>query len=218
MNPYYHDEESGITIYHGNCREVLPTLPKADLVLMDPPYGINTGRTSVGSGGGEWGEQAWDASTVPQQLIDACIGQAPLAIVWGGNYYAMPPSRCWLAWDKKQPMGWYSTAHFELAWTNFDRNAHAFRMSQVEAYGGMNKRHPSQKPLSLLKWCIAEADAACRKECGLVIDPFMGSGTTLRAAKDLGRRAIGIELSEAYCEIAANRLSQGVLFGPEETK
>ena len=93
-----------------------------------------------------------------------------------------------------------------MAWTNIDKPTRTFRMSRVEAHS-KGKRHPTEKPLGLMQWCIGLAS-----EPKTIIDPFMGSGTTLEAAKLEGRKAIGIEINESYCEIAANRLAQGVLF------
>jgi len=122
MKPYYQDDYC--TIYHGDCREILPSLPKVDLVLTDPPYG------------------------------------------WKTKLYG-------------------------------DSSNTRSRLTKV---------HPTQKPVALMAWCISIA-----KNPPLILDPFMGSGTTLRAAKDLGRKAIGIEIEEKYCEIAAKRLAQGVL-------
>ena len=202
--PYYQDEHS--TIYCGDCRDILPLLDPVDLVLTDPPYGINTGNRPVGRGGKDWGVQSWDVE-ICQDIIDSIIKLKSAIIIWGGNYYDLPRTRCWLLWDKKQPTEWYSTAHFEMAWTNLNRNAHAYRKSQVEAHNTMDKKHPSQKPLELITWCINEVKTGSET----ILDPFMGSGTTLVAAKNLGRKAIGIELEEKYCEIAVKRLRQGVL-------
>jgi len=123
------------------------------------------------------------------------------AIVWGGNHFALPPSRGWLVWNK--PERGFTLAEAELAWTNMDRVIRVCDCRRSDPH----RTHPTQKPLAVMKWCIKQAPA----DCQTILDPFMGSGTTLRAAKDLGRRAIGVEISEAYCEIAANRLRQGVL-------
>lgn len=202
MSPYY--DHGGITIYHGDCREVLPTLGKFDLLLTDPPYGH--GKKWAG---GTWASDPmyadaaeWDASPVEQALLDTCVAVAGSAIVWGGHYYRLPPSRCWLSWIKSSRMT--TMADFELAWTNFDRPAKAFD----EDRNPDGKRwHPTQKPVRLIRWCLAFAPGARS-----VIDPFMGSGTTLRAAKDAGVFATGIERIERYCEIAAKRLAQEVLF------
>lgn len=204
MKPYYHDEAAGITIFHGDCREVLPTLGRFDLLLTDPPYGHGDRWK-----GGTWGAaemyrdaEKWDANTVDLELLMIAVRMADEAIVWGGNYYAMPPSRCWLAWNKTSCMD--TLADFELAWTSMDRPAKKF----VENRNPDGPRdHPTQKPESLMKWCLSFAPDA-----QTILDPFTGSGTTLRAAKDLGRRAVGIELDERYCEIAARRLSQQILF------
>jgi DNA modification methylase len=202
MKPYY--EHGGVTIYHGDCRDVLPQLEgRADLVLTDPPYGHGTKWS-----GGTWAADPiydlafqWDARPVDDSTIVAVMCAAPLVIVWGGNYYAMPPSRCWLSWEKPQKME--TMADFELAWTNMDRPSKSFRESRNP---DGKREHPTQKPLSLMRWCLGFAPHA-----RLVLDPFMGSGTTLRAAKDAGLNAVGIDIHERYCEIAAKRLQQETL-------
>jgi DNA modification methylase len=189
------------TLYLGDCLEILPTLPKVDAVITDPPYGIETGKVRMSPDGSrEWGEQEWDATT-NQRAVNLAITKGESCLVWGGNYYVLPPSRCWLAWDKCQPESWYSTAHMEMAWTNLDKNARLWRKSQVEAYGSMDKRHPSQKPVDLLEWCIKHLG-----EPKSVLDPFMGSGTTGVACANLGRKFIGIEIEPKYFDIACERI------------
>ena len=209
MKPYYQDES--VTIYHGDCRDIMPELPKVDLVLTDPPYGLNTKMN-----GGSWGNTAsnpdefhWDY-LVEQKLIDEIISYADVSIIWGGNYYKLPLSRCWLGWNKSQKM--YSVSDFELAWTNMDKPSKLWEESRNS---DGERQHPTQKPLSLMKWCILQV----KDEPNIILDPFMGSGSTLRAAKNLNRQAIGIEIEEKYCEIAVRRLSQEVLpfnFGWEQ--
>lgn len=199
------------TLYLGDCRDVLPTLGKVDAVVTDPPYGLATGKRKCGGSKSlEWGEQDWDRE-ICQPAVDMSVAAGKQVILWGGNYYDLPPSRCWLAWDKCQPDAWYSTAHFELAWTNMDRNARRWRMSQVEAYSGMDKAHPSQKPLRLMLWCLNLIPDA-----KTILDPFMGSGTTGVAAVQMGRDFIGIEREHKYFEIACKRIEdaqrQGDLF------
>lgn len=203
MRPYY--EENGITIYHADCRGVLPTLRGVDLVLTDPPYGIGFAAqpTNYQRLKG-YTPQTWDDTTLPDVVVGLC-GMARTVVIWGGNYYPLPPSRCWLSWFK--PDAPPSMANFELAWTNLDRNSRQISHS-ISATNQERVRHPTQKPLRVMRWCISQVDLP---EAGIILDPFVGSGTTLRAAKDLGRRAIGIEISEEYCEIAAKRLSQEVL-------
>ena len=196
MKPYY--EHAGITIYHGDCREILPGLGPVDLVLTDPPYGI-------GDKGGKWGrkaELAWDSHVVDGLgfILDAGEEQ----IIWGGNYYPLPPSRGWLVWYKRDSVP--SAADVELAWTSFDMNSRLIDQT-ISATNAERVGHPTQKPLRVMAWCLSFAP----DDCHLILDPFMGSGTTLVAAKQLGRRAIGIEIDERYCEIAAKRLEQEML-------
>ena len=199
------------TLYLGDCRDILPTLPKVDACITDPPYGIGTGKAKAAKHGLAWGEQEWDRTTDPEGVALA-IEKGDSCIVWGGNYYALPPSRCWLSWDKCQPEEWYSTAHFELAWTNMEKNSRAFRMAQATAYGAMDKQHPSQKPLALMEWCIKHAGYP-----ETVLDPYMGSGTTGVACMNLGRSFIGIERDPNYFDIACRRIEdaqrQGRLIG-----
>ena len=210
--PYYHDERAGITIYHGDCREILPDLPKVDLVLTDPPYGIGENAKKVAGRGKlarttDYGAFDWDSEPASRELINSCISGGDISIIWGGNYFNVPPSRGWLVWDKQNSGDF---ADCELAWTNAKTSVRIFRfmwngMIRAGEQRGVPRVHPTQKPVELMRWCFKFAP-----ECKTVIDPFMGSGTTLRAAKDLGRQAIGIEISEEYCRIAARRLSQEV--------
>ena len=201
MKPYFEDKWA--TIYNADCREVLPELPKVDLVLTDPPYGLN-----ILMQGGTWGikfkhsdMKVWDY-LVEQSLVDRIIQKGTKAIVWGGNYYVMPPSRCWLIWEKLQKLD--TLADFEMAWTNFNKPCKLWVERRNHAVNG--NKHITQKPISLMKWCILQAG-----EVITILDPFMGSGTTVVAAKELSRHSIGIEINEAYCEIAAKRLSQSVM-------
>ena len=201
---YYRDDS--VTIYNGDCRKILPWLGSFDLLLTDPPYGL--GKRLTG-GQGEWGTHfekspEWDETISPDWMVKQCVDVAKRAIVWGGNYYELPPTRCWLSWDKMQE---HTSGHFEMAWTNIDKPTRTFRMSRVEAHSS-GKRHPTEKPLGLMKWCIGLAG----DEVETIVDPFAGSGTTGHAAKLEGRKATLIELSEKYCETAAKRLEQGVLF------
>ena len=218
MTPYFQDD--AVTIYHGDCREIVPTLGRFDLLLTDPPYGLgdrwNGGNFMGKNGHGRlWGEKTpeWDRLPVADDLLQLCIASAPLAIVWGGNYFRVEPSRCWLTWDKMQT---FHGADCELAWTNLPLPVRTFRMSRIDAHqnkADQPKQHPCEKPLSLMIWCIGLAG-----DVQTILDPFAGSGTTGRAAKDLGRKAVLIEREERYCEIAARRMGQGVLdFGTANT-
>jgi len=216
MKPYY--EDKACTIYHGDCREILPTLEPVDLVLTDPPYGIgeanakNKSRSRLGIAK-DYGADSWDDERIENALMELVISAGHSAVVFGGNYYThiLPQNTCWLVWDKVN--GGNDFADCEMAWTNLPG---AVRKITYMWHGMLRKvpedrHHPTQKPLHVMTWCIGQADKKTGKAQSLIIDPFMGSGSTLRAAKDLGRKSIGIELEEKYCEIAAKRLQQEVL-------
>jgi len=195
MKPYY--DHAGITIYHGDCREILPTLQKVDLVLTDPPYGIGIAANPFRQ---KHEKMSWDDKPADAEGIDGCRVGGDWVIIWGGNYFYLPPCQRFLIWDKEQPED-FSSSMCEMAWTNIPGPAKLFRKRVVN----IEKFHPTTKPYELMQWCIGFAPKA-----DTILDPYMGSGTTLRAAKDLGRKAIGIEIEEKYCEIAAKRLQQEV--------
>lgn len=211
MTPYY--DEDGITIYHGDCREILPPL-EVDAILTDPPYGMDyqhgarLGGRRLGSDG-----QRIEGDQEPFDPCHIIEGGCP-TIMWGGNHYAdrLPPSRGWLVWDKRHGRPSNDQSDVELAWSNFLTTARQFslywngnvRTGREQAEGRV---HVNQKPVALMHWCLDFLDV----HLGTVADPYMGSGSTLLAAKERGVRAIGIELDERYCEIAAKRLAQGVL-------
>lgn len=206
LKPYY--ESGGITIYHADCRQVLPFLPRFDLLLTDPPYGIGAGKMNLGMWRTSRMQKGdWDKTTPPAWLMDAMMDSADKQIVWGGNYYGLPPSRQYLVWDKGAGFKGRDFAECEQAWCSWDGNAKVFQRDPLAAGDYRDKVHPTQKPTALMKWCLSLVPDA-----KTVLDPFMGSGTTLVACKAEGRHAIGIDISEQYCESAAKRLSQGVLF------
>lgn len=215
--PYFQDESC--TIYHGDCRELLPLIDPVDLVLTDPPYGVaeRTSRLSNGRSNAtasyDWQPVAGDDEPFdPQPLL-----QFPRLILFGANHYAdrLPPSPTWIVWDKRDGTTSDDNADCELAWANVGGPARLHRhlwRGMIKASERTERRlHPTQKPVALMAWIIA----GWTKPDDTVLDPYMGSGTTLRAAKDLGRKAIGIEIEERYCEIAAKRLAQAVLPGME---
>lgn len=194
------------TLYLGDCREILPTLGKVDAVVTDPPYGLGDLWQGGGGKGGKtsWAfdpreARAWDGQT--SDAVTMLPGSADEVIIWGGNYYPLPPSRCWFVWDKKQNDQW-TTGQAELAWTNIDKPVRVFRMAQCEQASEGPKYHPTQKPLALMQWCISWTDAPT------IHDPFMGSATTGVAALKLGRKFIGIEIEPKYFDIACRRIEE----------
>jgi DNA modification methylase len=208
MTPYFQDD--AVTIYHGDCREIVPTLGRFDLLLTDPPYGI--GKWSANFTGGfmsktEAEHLDWDKAPIRDDLL-RLVARASVAILWGGNYLDLPPSPRVLVWDKQQ-QGMHF-AEVEIAWTTLKTGTSRIKhygIKSSEVFGAASeRRHPTQKPLALMTWCIGLAG-----DVHTILDPFAGSGTTGRAAKDLGCKAVLIERKECYCEIAARRMAQGVL-------
>ena len=199
MKPYY--EEAGITIYHGDCRKVLPTLPKVDLVLTDPPYGMH--------------KAAWDAEIVPvESWLPLARELGPVVLFCGVKGMYDYPRPDWV-------MGWMRPGSIQrngaLRGFNNWEPMLTYGLQALENdvvvipnFPDVDSvDHPTPKPLKLILRLLVRLSGET------ILDPFMGSGTTLVAAKQLGRRAIGIEMEERYCEIAAKRLAQSVLdFGP----
>jgi len=192
----------GVTLYQGDCLEVLPALEagSVDAVITDPPYGIGINKSNRLSISRGFGSDTWDNKPIDNDVLLGIIGLAPVAIVWGGNYYDLPPTRCVLAWDKENDGRDFG--EFELAWTNIDSVTRIFRMRPMNMDGG--KVHPTQKPIDLMVWCV---DKACAIGA-TILDPFMGSGTTGVACVKTGRKFIGIEIDPGYFDIAVKRIKE----------
>ena len=204
------------TLHHGDCRDVLPTLGKFDAVITDPPFGLGSKMQ-----GGTWGAKegskemlVWDAEAPSLDLLMEVATLGRSCVMWGGNYFGLPPSRGWLVWDKGNAVP--TMADVELAWTNLDRPAKRFR----GMVGRVEFGHPTQKPIALMSWTL-DAVAHCHP-VDSVLDPFMGSGTTGVACIQSGRAFIGIERERKYFDIACERIerahAQGQLFAPEIAK
>lgn len=184
------------TLYLGDCMDILPTLGKVDAVVTDPPYGIGinkSGRLSVsrGHGGENWDDEPADISWLLPMNVPS--------IVWGGNYFPLPPTRGFLVWDKNN--AGRDFADVELAWTNLDMVARRMVFRPMNMDGG--KLHPTQKPIDVMRWCLSFIP-----DCQTILDPFMGSGTTGVACAKLGRKFIGIELEPKYFDIACKRIEE----------
>jgi len=210
MKPYYEDTKSGIVIYHGDCREILPTLPKVDLVLTDPPYGVGLEYASYNDTEANWFQLMEGAIPVMRQSSDMVILPSCQIKRLGWFYQHHKPD--WIiVWHKGSP-GCASSIGFN-DWEPLLVYGRTHGLSMHDHFTVCNdeemgvRGHPCPKPIKWATWLLTRA----LPKNGTVADPFMGSGTTLRAAKDLGRKAIGIEIEERYCEIAAKRLAQEVL-------
>ena len=231
MKPYY--EAHGITIYHGDCRDVLPQLPSVDLLLTDPPYGIHYASSWKTRSGGaprvhessfgaddmdtSWVSTAtqcmkpntaafiftrWDVLHLWKYALECAGLPVVQRIIWDKAHFKMGDLRYY--GSQTEDVLFCRKGEPSMRWKQ--RAGNLYRVSSAWLREGQFD-HPTQKPERLLKTFIAHTTDAS----GLVLDPFMGSGSTLRAAKDLGRRAIGIEIEERYCEIAARRLQQEVM-------
>ena len=187
------------TLYLGDCMEILPTLDKVDVVITDPPYGLGDRMK-----GGTWAEKqefkdmvVWDTAPPSIENLLNIASKAKICVFWGGNYYGLPASRCWLVWDKQNAVPTMSDC--EIAWTNLDANTKRFSHPVGRVLNG----HPSEKPLRLMEWTLKTVKAS-----GVILDPFMGSGTTGVAAIQMGHKFIGIERESKYFDIACKRIEQ----------
>ena len=215
-------EIGSAVLYLGDCMDILPTLDKVDAVITDPPYGINENSKKVASrkklaAAKDYGEFSWDKEPPAADLIQAIRDKAEFQAFFGGNYFGLPATSCWLVWDKLN--GNNDFADCELAWTNWPKAVRRlqWRWNGMIRQGNEERYHPTQKPLEVMKWVIE----LCPK-AQTILDPFMGSGTTGVAAIQLGRKFIGIEREPKYFDIACKRIeqavAQGQLFAPEPMK
>jgi DNA modification methylase len=206
---YFGEFGADAVLIEGDCLQVLPTLGRVDAVVTDPPYGLgkswgsgarwqgNCGAGRLWNGTPDWDHEAADISALDLTLP---------SIIWGGNYFTgLPPEKGWLVWDKTADT---VQAQAELAWTNCAPTVRMFRKSPLGDFGnagknGTVKQHPTQKPIDLMLWCLGFVPNA-----QVILDPFMGSGTTGVAAIQLGRKFIGIELDPGYFDIACKRIEE----------
>jgi DNA modification methylase len=197
------------TLYCGDMLQVLPNLSKADLCIADPPYGIGESNAKAASRGKladpiDYGDFDWDNEPASPEQIAITIAAASKCIIWGGNYFNLPPASCWFVWDKLN--GSNDFADCELAWTNLPMAVRQFR----HMWNGMLRDserneprvHPTQKPIALMKWCISK----CKEKPAVVVDPFMGSAPVGIACMDMGIQYIGIEKMPSNFDIACKRI------------
>jgi len=201
-------EIGNATLYLGDCAEILPTLGHFDAVVTDPPYGIGEakgrnktrGKLAVSK---DYGDDDWDNEPVTKQAIDLMRNLSKWQIIFGGNYFELPPTKCWLIWDKEN--GATDFADAELAWTNLDK---AVRLKRYMWHGMLraNKEprgdHPTQKPVGIMEWVISHLPI----ETQTIIDPYMGSGTTGVACAKIGKSFVGIEREQKYFDVACKRI------------
>jgi len=201
-------------LYCGDCRDIMPEI-SADTLITDPPYGIgesagkNASRSNLAVakdyGNDDWDDQTQDAA------VSAAIELTKEAVVFGGNYYNLAPTPCWLVWDKDNGANDFADA--ELAWTNLDKAVRLKRYmwnGMLRANNEKRGDHPTQKPIGVMEWAVSFTKGET------VLDPFMGFGTTGVACARMGRKFIGIEIERKYFDIACERIeaayAQGRLF------
>lgn len=201
------------TLILGDCRDVLPHLPRVDAVVTDPPYGIG-----ASAGVGKYGrikvdgDLGWDDCAPDLTFVLAL--ELP-SIIWGGNYFVLPPSRRYLVWDKGAGFRGRDFAECEQAWCSFDGNARVLNRDPLASRDYRAKIHPTQKPVEVMRWSLSQLPPNCEA----ILDPFMGSGTTGVACVLDGKAFIGIEREPKYFEAACRRMREatgddaGPLFG-----
>lgn len=194
------------TLYLGDCQDILPILGMVDAVITDPPYGIGRSgqKKSSGKHGGRkfYEDKLWDYDTPRKEIFSSILEISNNQIIWGGNYFSdkLPIGEKWLVWDKGQRI---NQSDCELAWTNMQGALRVFTLNRVSIMKD-GAVHPTQKPIALMEWCIQKLPNADN----LILDPFMGSGTTGVACAKLGRSFIGIEQDEEYFDIACRRIEE----------
>jgi DNA modification methylase len=206
----------GVDLYLGDCREILPTLGRVDAVVTDPPYGIGATAWQINRAGhrhghalapsNDYGVSDWDGQPADSAVIALLRAISNWQIIFGGNYFNLPPSRCWLVWDKRTGDNDY--ADCELAWSNLDKPVRRIEWlwKGMLRKGDDIREHPTQKPEGVIKWCIKHLP----DDAQTILDPFMGSGTTGVAAVKLGRRFVGIEIEPKYFDIACRRIDDAL--------
>lgn len=202
-------------LYCGDCMEVMPTLPKVDAVITDPPYGIPiTTRYGMGPRGAN-GIQVDGKNFAPvigndKEFDPTPFVDYPFVLLWGANHFAhkLPHNGRWLIWDKRCGVIPQRTqADCEVAWVNKYGAARVFRHiwdgMVKDSEHGQSREHPTQKPVALMRWCLQFAEKS-----NVILDPFMGSGTTGVAVVEEQKKFIGIEFSREYFDIACRRIEQ----------
>lgn len=205
-------EIGNATLYLGDCSEILPTLGQFDAVVTDPPYGIKADSSMAKSSGmksggmkaakGIYEATNWDDKPITKEATDLLRNISNWQIIFGGNYFELPPTKCWLLWDKEINGNF---AHAEMAWTNLDKPVKLKRYmwnGMLRANNELRGDHPTQKPIGIMEWVISHLP----NDVETIIDPYMGSGTTGVACMNLKKKFVGIEREKKYFDIACKRL------------
>lgn len=203
------------TLYLGDCMEIMPRIGHVDAVVTDPPYGINENSSRAKSRSKlarttDYGVFDWDKEPATPHQINTIRHISDYQIIFGGNYFHLPPSRCWLVWDKEN--GSNNFADCELAWTNLNKSVRMMRWmwngmirkGQMSRNVDHTRVHPTQKPVEVMEWCIGHLPDTAQT----ILDPFMGSGSTGVACAKMGRKFIGVEMDPIYFEKSIRRIKE----------
>jgi len=184
----------------GDCMDVMREVPDNhfSLSIVDPPYGLNISSNPVRQ---MHDKKAWDAAVPSQDYFRELARISVHQIIWGGNYFNLPPTQNLIVWDKQQPFD-FSLAMCEFAWCSIQRPAKMFKMSPI----GIGKIHPTQKPVALYKWLLQNY----AKQGDTVFDSHLGSGSSRIAAYDLGFDFTGVELDESYYNAQEKRFTEHI--------
>lgn len=203
------------TLYNSDCMEYMATLPdKAfDLAIVDPPYGIGMDGGNVGyKGFNDFVKKSWDSATPNDAYFAELQRVSKQQIVWGGNYFNLPPTRCFLIWDKGAGFKGRTYAECEQAWTSFDANARIYQRDPLCNGDYKGRIHPTQKPVKLYEWLLTNYAKPGQR----ILDTHLGSMSSVIACNNLGFEMVGCELDEDYyasgCERAKNALRQVRMF------
>ena len=208
---------------NADCMDVMKEIPDKyfELAIVDPPYGIGVGEMRMGAGNGprtpninnrKWSSKDWDSKTPDSVYFTELMRVSQNQIIWGGNYFQLSPTRCFLIWDKGE--GFYNRtyAEAELAWASFDKNVRIFKRDPLARGDYRGKIHPTQKPVALYRWLLKNY----AKEGDKILDTHVGSASSLVACEEYGFDYLGIELDPDYYQAAKKRLetfkAQGRLF------
>lgn len=194
-------------LYNMDCMKAMQEIPDKffELAICDPPYGIGMDGGCVGyRGKNVFEKKNWDKATPPPEYFRELMRISVNQVIWGGNYFNLPPTRCFLIWDKGAGFKGRSYAEAELAWTSFDKNVRVFTYDPLCRGDYKGKIHPTQKPVALYEWVISKF----AKDGDKIIDTHAGSGSCCIAAHRMRHEWIGFEIDESYYKKADERIRQ----------
>lgn len=201
-------------VFNGDCMEYMAGLPDGffDLVIADPPYGIGVSEMQMGLGKKAWKRgKKWDSCAPTEAFFIKTFRASKNQIICGGNYFVLPPTRCFIVWDKLN--AGRSFADCEFLWTSFNDVSRIFKYRLLNDLG---RCHPTQKPVALYKWLLTNYAKPGQK----IFDPMMGSQSSRIAAWDMGFDYYGCELDKDYfregCDRFEKHIAKPVLFAPEQ--